>query len=216
MTCACAAAARPALATCPQGWQATCLGASPVRATPRYGPRGRPGPGVQPKQLGYRIEGGLAASRAARPALIDQHRGCLLATHARDATPRPPPPLLDASTGQTHAERGVRCWPEPECLAAALDRNTPERSMALLMVMTVCVVGYAALEYRMRQARQAHDATLPHQHGNRGQPPTARWVLHDCVGLHLRIAPGPWPLGLKLTAAHRHLLQRLGKPSMAC
>jgi transposase len=46
--CACEAEARQALATFAQGVQATFLGTSTVRATPRYGQRGRPGPGVQP------------------------------------------------------------------------------------------------------------------------------------------------------------------------
>ena len=32
--------------------------------------------------------------------------------------------------------------------------------MALLMVMTVCLLVYAALEYRIRQALQAQDATF--------------------------------------------------------
>ena len=51
VTCACEAEARPALATFAQDLQATCLGASPVRATPRDGTRGRPGQGVQPDHM---------------------------------------------------------------------------------------------------------------------------------------------------------------------
>jgi hypothetical protein len=64
----------------------------------------------------------------------------------------------------------------------------------------------AALEYRIRQALQEHDATLPNQQGKRVPNPTARWVLHYFVGIHLLIAPGQWPIVLHLTDAHRHLL----------
>jgi hypothetical protein len=71
---------------------------------------------------------------------------------------------------------------------------------------------YAALEYRIRQARQAHEATFPNQKGQRVQTPTARWVFHDFVGIHLRCMPGQWPLVLNLTEEHQHLLQLLGKP----
>jgi transposase len=56
--------------------------------------------------------------------------------------------------------------------------------MALLMVMTVCLLVYAALEYCIRQALQGHDATFPTQQGKRVQTPTARWVLHNFVGIH--------------------------------
>jgi transposase len=48
--------------------------------------------------------------------------------------------------------------------------------MALLMVMTVCLLVYAALEYRIRHALKEHEATFPDQKGKRIQSPTARWV----------------------------------------
>ena len=71
--------------------------------------------------------------------------------------------------------------------------------MALLMVMTVCLLVYAALAYRIRPALKEQDATFPNQKGQRVQHPTARWVCHDFVGIHLLCLPGPWPLGLNLT-----------------
>ena len=70
---------------------------------------------------------------------------------------------MEGDKGQTPVERGCRFLKDPALLASALDRKTPERIMALLMVMTVCWLGYAALEYRIRQALQGHDATFPHQ-----------------------------------------------------
>ena len=73
------------------------------------------------------------------------------------------------------------------------------------MVMSVGVFVYAAPEYRIRQALQGHDATCPHQSGTRVQHPTARWVCHDVVGIHLLIAPRQWPIVLHLTDAPRHL-----------
>ena len=112
-------------------------------------------------------------------------------------------------------ERGGRFLKNPEFLASSLYLNKPERIMALLMVMTLCLLVYAALEYRIRQALQGPDATFPHQSGKRGQNPTTRWVFHDFVGIHLLIVPGPWPLVLNLTDEHRNLLQLLGKPYMA-
>jgi transposase len=215
VTFACEADARQALATFAQDLQATCLGASTVRATPRYGKRGRPGQGVQPDQMVYQIEGTLASSLAARQAVIDQHRCVMLATNELDATQLPPQMLLEGYKGQTHVERRFRFLKDPEFLASSLYLKKPERIMALLMVMTVCLLVYAALEYCIRQALQGHDATFPNQQGKRVQNPTARWVFHYFVGIHLLNAPGQWPIVLNLTDEHRHLLRLLGKPYMA-
>jgi transposase len=86
--------------------------------------------------------------------------------------------------------------------------------MALLMVMTVCLLVYAALEYRIRQALKNHETTFPHQTGKRIQHPTARWVFHYFVGIHLRCQAGQWPIVLNLTEEHQHLLRLLGLPYM--
>jgi transposase len=138
LTCACEADACQALATFAQHLQATCLGASTVRATPRDGKRGRPGQGAQPDQLVDQIEGALASSLAARQALIDQHSCVILATNELDATHLPPQTLWQGYQDQTHVERGLRFLKDPEFLAASLYRKKPERIMALLIVMTVC------------------------------------------------------------------------------
>jgi hypothetical protein len=84
--------------------------------------------------------------------------------------------------------------------------------MALLRVMTVCWLVYAALEYRSRQALQEQRATVPHHKGQPVQNPTARWVLHYFVGIHLLLLPGQWPLVRNLTEAHQQRLRLLGKP----
>jgi transposase len=82
--------------------------------------------------------------------------------------------------------------------------------MALLRVMTVCLLVYAALEYRMRTALKEHGATFPDQKGKRIQNPTARWVFHYFVGMHVLYLPQQWPIVINLTAEHQHLLQLLG------
>ena len=82
--------------------------------------------------------------------------------------------LLNSYKGQAQAERGFRCLKDPQFLASSLYLKKPERIMALLMVMTVCLLVYAALEYRIRTALTEHGATFPDQKGKRIQNPTAR------------------------------------------
>jgi transposase len=211
---ACEADARQALATFAQDLQATFLATSTVRATPRSGKRGRPRQGVQPDHVVYQIDGALASSLAARQARVDQHSCFILATNELDPLQLPPHELLASYKGQGHAERGFRFLKDPQFFAAALYRKKPERVMALLRVMTVCLLVYAALEYRIRQALQAPDATFPNQKGQRVQHPTARWVFHYFVGMHLLSVSGQWPLVLHLTEEHGNLLKLLGQPYM--
>jgi transposase len=211
---ACEADARQALSTFEQDLHVTFLSASTVRAQPRYGKRGRPGPDARPTQVVYQIDGALASALTSRQALIDQHCCFILATNELDPTQLPPQEVLAGYKGQVHAERGFRFLKDPQFLASSLYLKKPERIMALLMVMTVCLLVYAALEYRIRTALKDHEATFPNQLGKRIQHPTARWVFHYFVGIHLLCQAGQWPIVLNLTAEHQHLLRLLGQPYM--
>src|SRR5439155_3644773 len=127
--------------------------------------RGRPGLCAQPAQLIYQVEGALASSLAARQARIAQQSCFILATNELDAQQLPPQELLDGYKGQSQAERGFRFLKDPQFLASSLYLKKPERIMALLMVMTVCLLVYAALEYRICTALKEHEATFPDHKG---------------------------------------------------
>jgi transposase len=211
---ACEADARQALAAFEQTLKATSVSSYTVRAQPHYGKRGRPGRQAQPDQLVYRIEAALVASLPRRQALIDQHSCFILATNELDGAQLPPHEVLQGYKGQVQSERGFRFLKDPQFLATSLYLKKPERIMALLMVMTVCLLVYAALEYRIRNALKDHEATFPDQKGKRIQHPTARWVFHCFVGIHLLCQAGEWPMVLNLTDEHANLLRLLGKPYM--
>jgi transposase len=212
MTFACEADAWQALTSFVRGLQATFLHAGAVHPRRRYGKRGRPGQDAQPAQVVYTIEGALASSIATRQALIDQHRCFILATNELDEAKLSPQEVLDGYKGQAQAERGFRFLKDPQFLASSLYLKKPERIMALLMVMTVCLLVYAALEYRIRKALKDHEATFPNQKGQPVQNPTARWVFQYFVGIHLLCSPGEWPHVLNLNDHHRQLLTLLGRP----
>jgi transposase len=208
---ACAADAQQALAHFAHDLQATFLHDSTICPTPQYKKRGRPGPGARPDQIVYHIVGALASRIAARQARVDQHSCFILATNELDEVQLPAREVLAGYKGQAYAERGFRFLKDPQFLASSLYLKKPERIMALLMVMTVCLLVYAALEYRIRRALQEHNATFPDQKGKRIQTPTARWVFHYFVGIHVLYIPGQGLMMLNLTDEHQHLLQLLGK-----
>jgi transposase len=209
---ACEADAQRALSALGQDLQATYIHQTTIHPTPRYAKRGRPSHAALPDQVVSRSAGALASAVAAREALVVQRSCFLLATHELDESTLSPRALLEGDKGQKHAERGFRFLKDPLFLASSLDLKQPQRIMALLMVMTVCLLVYAALEYRIRKALKAQRATFPNQKGQPIQHPTARWVFHSFVGMHLLLMPGQWPLVLNLTDTHAHLLRLLGHP----
>jgi transposase len=211
--CACEADARQALSTVVHGLQATFLSTVTVRSPLGYGKRGRPSQAAQPARVVSTIEGALASSLATRQALIDQHRCFILAPNDLDEAMLSPQAGRNGDNGQAQAERGFRFLKDPQFLAASFYLKKPERIMALLMVMTVCLLVYAALESRLRTVLKDHGATFPDQKGNPTQTPTARWVFQYFVGIHVLLIPGQWDdLVVNLPEAHQSLLRRLGKP----
>jgi transposase len=208
---ACAADAEHALATFAHGLQAASLHEGAISARPRYGKRGRPSPDAPPVQVVYHITGALTSSLAAHAALAAPQSCFLLATNELDERRLSPQELLAGYKGQQQAERGFRFLKDPHFLAASLYLKKPERIMALLMVMTVCLLVYAALEYRIRKVLKDHDATFPNQKGQPVQNPTARWVFQYFVGIHLLRIRGEGAFVLNLNDQHQQLLRLLGR-----
>jgi transposase len=143
---ACEADAHQALARFAHALQTTFLYESTVYPTPPYGKRGRPGAGAQPAQLVYHIAGALASRLTDRQARVDQQSCFILATNELDEGQLSPQAVLDGYKGQARAERGFRFLKDPQFLASSRYLKKPERIMALVMVMTVCLLVYAALE----------------------------------------------------------------------
>jgi hypothetical protein len=150
---------------------------------------------------------------ATRQARLDQPRGVILATHAREEALWSPPAGRTGDTGQAQAARGGRCRNAPPVWAASCARHQPERLRALGMVMPGCRLVEAALASRLRPARRAHGATVPAPTGPPPQTPPARGGCPDVGGMHGRRIPGPWDdLVVPLTAAHPSRLRLLGTP----
>jgi transposase len=181
-----------------------------MRTVTRYGKRGRPTAETSPRQVVYVIEGALASSLVYRQALAETKSCFILATNELETTALPAAEVLAGYKKQSTAERGFRFLKDPRFLAASLYLKKPERIMALLMVMTICLLVYAALEYRIRQALQGQQETFPDQKGQPVQTPTMRWSFHYFVGIHVLLGVGAAPLVLHLNAQHQLVLRLLG------
>ena len=90
-------------------------------------------------------------------------------------------------------------------------RNVGKRITALLMVMTICLLVYAALEMRIRTLLKTVAAFFPNQTGKKIHNPTVRWIFSYFHGIHILIADGSEKMILNLNENHVLLVELMGK-----
>ncbi len=153
-----------------------------------YNSAGRPTKDAVPASVSYHIGGALVAPIMQRERRLIRRSCFILATNELDEGALSDPEVLRAYKGQSSkVERGFRFLKDPMFVASTLYLKRVERLMALLMVMTVCLLVYAALEHRIRQTLAEHDESVPDQKGKPTRRPTARWVFELFMDVHLLI-----------------------------
>lgn len=209
---ACAADAQQALAAFCQGL--TVIQIEDAAIQPIYGHRrrGRPAQGAQPEIVGYQLSGAPATPSDYRLQQLWQHGRFILATNELDSDRLSDLQVLQTYKAQQRAERGFRFLKDPLFQATQFYLKSPQRIMALLMVMTLCLLVYAALEYRLRTALTEHQQTFPNQCGNPVTNPTARWIFQCFTGIHVLLIEGQAAMVLNLTARHQLVIDLLGQP----
>ena len=174
--------------------------------------KGRPAKHHEPDAVRYAVEGQLA-SRIDIHARRLQRKSCfIVATNDTVGAVLADEQAIDAyRKDQQKVERGFRFLKDPLFMASTLFLKSPERIMALMAIMTLCLLVYAALEYRIRQGLAQQTLTFPDQKGKPTQQPTARWVFLFFTGIHLLTLPSLAQVVLNLTPHHRVLLAVLGE-----
>ena len=152
----------------------------------RYKSAGKPAADAVPESVSYHLDGVLAAPIAVRGRRLVRRSCFIVATNELDEGALGDAEVLRAYKGQSgKVERGFRFLKDPMFLASTLYLKRVERVMALLMVMTVCLLVYAALEYRIRQSLAEHEESVPDQKGKPTRRPTAKWVFELFMDVHL-------------------------------
>ena len=116
---------------------------------------------------------------------------------------------------QQKVERGFRFLKDPLFMASTLFLKSPRRIMALMAIMTLCLMVYAALEHRIRQSLSQQSQTFTDQKGKPTARPTARWVFQSFMDIHILILPTLAEIVPNLKAHHRALLNLLGERYVA-
>ena len=174
--------------------------------------KGRPRKGQPPDAVNYRIEAGVASVLETRHRKIQQKSCFIIASNQLEAAQLSHETMLDHYTpGQQKVERGFRFLKDPWFMANTLFLKSPKRIMALMMIMTLCLLIYGALEYRIRQSLQQHQQTFPTQLGTTTAKPTARWVFQFFAGIHVLLIDSCREVILNSNIYHQQLLKLLGE-----
>ena len=178
---------------------------------PHYKGAGRPSNGQKPDEFTYRIEGALASLPKVRMEQLQRKSCFILASNQLDMKALSDKQFYAGYKGQQKVERGFRFMKDPMFMASTFFLKSTKRITALLMVMTICLLVYAALEHRIRQALKEHDEYFPDQKGNAIQNPTTRWVFQFFAGINILVIDQLYELVLNLNQYQLELLKLLGE-----
>jgi transposase len=213
---ACEPDAQAALDAFAQGLTLTQVHQGRVVRQIRHARKGRPAKRPEPELVHYVIEGHLASRIEVHVRRLRRKSCFIVATNDLDGTVLDDAQVLDAyRKDQQKVERGFRFLKDPLFVAAALFLKLPRRLMALMAVMTLCLMVYAALEHRLRQGLAQHASTFPDQKGKPTERPTARWVFQFFGGIHVLVVASLSEVVLNLNPHHRGLLKLLGERYVA-
>jgi transposase len=144
----------------------------------------------------------------------------VIATNVLDTQHLSDETLVDTYKDQnTTVERGFRFLKDPLFFAHSLFLKKPERIMALLMVMGLCLLVYALAEHRLRSELVNWDETLPDQTGKSTQRITMRRVFQIFEGIDILLLTTDGRqqrLILNLTDIHQRILGLLGRHIQQC
>jgi transposase len=177
----------------------------------RHSKPGRPGKEAQPDRHIVRVTGTPATRLLPYRQKLERKSCFIVATNELDQDLLPDTELLQLYKDQQKAERGFRFLKDPQFMASTLFLKSVKRVMALTVIMTLCLLVYAALEYRIRKALREANETFPNQLGRPVANPTARWVFQFFAGIHILTVGHMQALVLNMNDQQWKLLRLLGK-----
>jgi len=118
--------------------------------------------------------------------------------------------LLDEYKTQQRVERGFRFLKSPEFLSDAIFLKTESRIEAMLMIMTLCLLVYVSLEYKIRQELKQRNLTIPNQLNKEVQNPTTRWIFQIFFAIHIVTVAKTFQQVVGINELHLKILNLLG------
>ena len=177
---------------------------------PCYSGKGRPSPDSKPDHFEYFVQAECFVTCAAREN-AQASLGCfILATNELGQDCLNTTELLSTYKSQQKVEGGFRFLKSPDFLVSSLYLKKAERIEALLMVMTLCLMVYAAIQHRMRHELKKQSRVFPNQKKKPCQNPTARWVFFCFQGINVLTVNNQEEHVVGLKERHWTIIQILG------
>lgn len=180
-----------------------------VKQKLHYEKPGKPKRGTEPSRITYHPQ----ASLKLNPTVVTIHQQragrFILATNVLESQQLSEKQALEEYKGQQGNERGFRFLKDPMFFADSVFLKSPERIMALGMIMGLCLLVYNLGQRQLRQALKQANQTLPNQLGKGTQIPTLRWIFQCFMAVHYVVLGGVKQV-VNLTDDRRRMLQFFG------
>lgn len=193
---------------------------------PHYDHPGRPAKTATPSSVSYHVQATLNPDPTA-DALQRRRAGrFILATNVlaspevslektdTDSSRLSTDEILSEYKAQQGTERGFRFLKDPLFFTSSVFLKSPERIMALGMIMGLCLLVYNLGQRQLRNALKVSHETIPNQLGKLTETPTLRWVFQCFMAIHVVRVNGQQQIA-NLTDNHRNILRFLGSASQA-
>jgi transposase len=171
---------------------------------------GKPKKGQEPHKIGYRIEATLVLDENLLEIEKNQLGYFILATNELDENNMNAQQALTDYKNQSATERGFRFLKDPNIVGSSLFVQKPERMMAMVMIMTLCLLVYSALEFKTRFLLKQQGLTFKNQLGKPIQNPSMKWIFECFEGIHILYQQDQEPIILNLEPQHKLILNLFG------
>ena len=189
--------------------QKVCRADAKIVEQPIYSSAGRPKKGEQPIRIEHAITGVLFTPLSSREEALQQLGLFIIATNdLNDSVSMET--LLNTYKAQQNVERGFRFLKSPDFLTSGIFLKKEERIEALLMVMTCCLMVYAALEHQIRTKLVETSSYFPDMKNKPSQKPTARWVFQCFDGISIVYLPDIPSIVTNIEERNRTIIDCLG------
>lgn len=187
------------------------LAESSIVVVRKYSKAGKPKRGQQPDRICYAVVGKIQPCSTYYEQQKQKLGYFILATNQTDAQQIQVNTLLERYKNQSKVERSFRFLKDPKIVASSLFVQKPERMTAILMIMSLCLLVYAALQYVTRTLFKEKNLTVENQVKKQVQNPTMRWIFECFEGIHILYHLDNEPIVLNLKNSHLLIINLLGK-----
>lgn len=181
-----------------------------VKTKKHYSKAGKPKKGQKPDRITYHIQATISSDIEQYEAEKEKIGYFILATNELDENVITNEQLLEHYKNQSSVERSFRFLKDPNIVASSLFVQKPERMTAIIMIMTLCLLVYSALEYSTRTLLKKNNLTFPNQQGKPIQNPSMKWIFEYFEGIHILYTPNNQRLILNMNEHQKLIVKLLG------